>query len=163
MAYTKWSIDIKEGAQARINYDHVSKNLTLSVTNIVYGAIELGYIIDLAKARVPEWVIFGFTAATGLAYEKITVTSWTFDSSSLPFNEENALPPTIMQNTSLPVDGEKALPPTTRQNPTKGTNKKKTYGGVSTWIIWCSCVVGHLCNLLQEEQTQKVRNTGTWI
>ncbi|KAL9998456.1 putative protein kinase RLK-Pelle-L-LEC family [Helianthus debilis subsp. tardiflorus] len=105
--YKKWSINITQGAhcQARIKYDSVSKNLTFSVTDIEYGVIELDYVIDLTLL-LPEWVIFGFTAATGIRFEKITIKSWTFNSSSLPVDVKEVLPP-----------------PTTWRNPTKGKNR----------------------------------------
>ncbi|KAK1418265.1 hypothetical protein QVD17_27408 [Tagetes erecta] len=91
--YKQWSINITEGAncQAQIKYDSMLKNLTVSVTDTEYGVIGLDYIIDFRRL-LPEWVIFGFTASTGGWSEKVTVTSWTFNSSSIQVNEMEAQP-----------------------------------------------------------------------
>ncbi|KAI7737035.1 hypothetical protein M8C21_007535 [Ambrosia artemisiifolia] len=118
LKFKKWSINITQGTncQARIKYDNVSKNLTVSVTDIGYGVIELDYIIDLRRV-LPEWVMFGFTGATGGRFEKITIKSWTFNSSSLQ------------------VDEKKAIPPTTMLYPAKGTNNTGLIVGLVAGIL----------------------------
>ncbi|KAK1418262.1 hypothetical protein QVD17_27405 [Tagetes erecta] len=102
--YKIWSINITEGAncQAQIKYDSMSKNLSVSVTDTEYGVIGFDYIIDFRRL-LPEWVIFGFTAATGGRYEKVTVKSWTFNSSSLQVNETKAQPLKEKNKTGLVV------------------------------------------------------------
>ncbi|KAK1418261.1 hypothetical protein QVD17_27404 [Tagetes erecta] len=125
--FKKWSINITRGAycQANITYDHSSKNLTFSVSNIEYGVIELNYIIDLRRV-LPERVIFGFSGATGIRFEKITIKSWTFNSSSLRVDEEKTWPST-------------ELPPTARKNRAKGKGKSKT--GRMVGLVVGLCVV----------------------
>nr|XP_043617763.1 L-type lectin-domain containing receptor kinase IX.1-like [Erigeron canadensis] len=93
--FKKWSINITEGAhcQASITYDSVSKTLGVSVTDDVNGAIDLSYIIDLRDV-LPELVTFGFSAGAGIRFEKVTVTSWSFNSSKLQADEEKAQAPT---------------------------------------------------------------------
>ncbi|KAK9077159.1 hypothetical protein SSX86_005495 [Deinandra increscens subsp. villosa] len=84
----KWLSDIAGGAvcQAWITYDSVSNNLSVSFTgfrnNRVVRQDGLVYTVDLKK-ELPEWVIFGFSAATGASFQKNNVRSWTFNSSDL--------------------------------------------------------------------------------
>ncbi|CAH1445051.1 unnamed protein product [Lactuca virosa] len=94
----QWLSNVVGGGvcQAWIIYDSLSKNLSVSFTGFQNNKIlhqELHYIIDL-KAVLPEWVIFGFSAATGNAFQKNTVKSWGFNSSDLRIDANNKLPPT---------------------------------------------------------------------
>nr|XP_043617780.1 L-type lectin-domain containing receptor kinase IX.1-like [Erigeron canadensis] len=92
--FRKWSINITKGAQcqASITYDSVLKNLGVSVTDDLYGVIDLSHIIDL-RDELPEWVIFGFSAGGGLRFEKVTLLSWSFSSSNLQVAEHKTPPP----------------------------------------------------------------------
>ncbi|KAK2983197.1 hypothetical protein RJ640_018542 [Escallonia rubra] len=72
--------------EAWISYDSASQNLSVVFTgyqnNVTIKQYGLNYIVDLRK-ELPEWVIFGFSAATGLYLETNTVKSWSFNSSDL--------------------------------------------------------------------------------
>ncbi|KAL4581040.1 hypothetical protein LXL04_017247 [Taraxacum kok-saghyz] len=112
VASQKWYSNVIGGGvcQAWIKYDSLSKNLSVSFTGFQNNIIvrqELHYIIDL-KVVLPEWVIFGFSAATGNAFQKNTVKSWGFNSSDFQIDANNVLPPGT---------------PTTTKNPVKGKNK----------------------------------------
>ncbi|KAJ0800993.1 putative protein kinase RLK-Pelle-L-LEC family [Helianthus annuus] len=84
------------GGQAWIMYDSVSKNLSVSFTafrnNTVVRQDGLVYTVD-PRRELPEFVIFGFTAATGASFQKNNVKSWTFDSSDLQIDDNTARPP----------------------------------------------------------------------
>ncbi|KAD4179324.1 hypothetical protein E3N88_27915 [Mikania micrantha] len=94
----KWSSNITGGGvcQAWIAYDSVSNNLSVSFTgyqnNTVVRQDGLVYTVDLRK-ELPEWVIFGFSAATGALFQKNNVRSWTFDSSDLQDDGNNVIQP----------------------------------------------------------------------
>lgn len=98
----KWFHNIPNGSvcHAWVTYDSVSKNLSVSVTGFDNNTVvrqELYHIIDL-KSVLPEWVIFGFSAATGALFEKNMVISWAFNSSDLAIVENNAPAPTPSQD-----------------------------------------------------------------
>ncbi|KAI3780357.1 hypothetical protein L2E82_10336 [Cichorium intybus] len=98
----KWFHDIPDGraCHAWVTYDSVSKNLSVSVTGFHNNTVvrqELYHIIDL-KSVLPEWVIFGFSAATGALFEKNMVISLAFNSSDLAIVENNAPAPTPSQD-----------------------------------------------------------------
>ncbi|KAI3780359.1 hypothetical protein L2E82_10338 [Cichorium intybus] len=98
----KWFHDITDGraCHAWVTYDSVSKNLSVSVTGFHNNTVvrqELYHIIDL-KSVLPEWVFFGFSAATGDLFEKNMVISWAFNSSDLAIVENNAPAPTPSQD-----------------------------------------------------------------
>ncbi|KAL4581025.1 hypothetical protein LXL04_017231 [Taraxacum kok-saghyz] len=97
VASQKWYSNVIGGGvcQAWIKYHSLSKNLSVSFTGFQNNIIvrqELHYIIDL-KVVLPEWVIFGFSAATGNAFQKNTVKSWGFNSSDFQIDANNVLPP----------------------------------------------------------------------
>ncbi|KAI3723711.1 hypothetical protein L2E82_35468 [Cichorium intybus] len=79
-------------SKASIDYDSVSKILNVSFTgfrdNIDIVQVGLHHVIDLRDV-LPEWVIFGFSAATEHLFEKNNVRSWTFNSSVLQVDETN--------------------------------------------------------------------------
>nr|XP_043630642.1 L-type lectin-domain containing receptor kinase IX.1-like [Erigeron canadensis] len=94
----KWLSDVTGGGvcQAWITYDSVSKNLSVSFTgyqnNTVIRQDGLFHTVDL-REELPEWVIFGFSAATGNFFQSNTVRSWTFSSSALKVDVNNQMPP----------------------------------------------------------------------
>ncbi|KAJ0600303.1 putative protein kinase RLK-Pelle-L-LEC family [Helianthus annuus] len=94
----EWSSNVTGGSvcQAWITYDSVSNNLSVSFTgfqnNRVVRQDGLVYMVDLRK-KLPEWVIFGFSAATGLSFQKNNVRSWAFNSSDLQVDKNNRIPP----------------------------------------------------------------------
>ena len=67
---------------AWIKYDSATKNLSVAFTSFNDDATvrrrdDLYYVVDL-KDYLPPWVTFGFSAATGEAFEKNNVKSWQF-------------------------------------------------------------------------------------
>ncbi|KAI7755545.1 hypothetical protein M8C21_017320 [Ambrosia artemisiifolia] len=92
-----WLNDIssRRECQAWITYDSVSKNLSVSFTgiqnNTIFQQHGLFYTVDLRDV-LPEWVVFGFAAAAGELFDKNTVKSWMFNSSSLQVDENNGSP-----------------------------------------------------------------------
>ncbi|KAK9073972.1 hypothetical protein SSX86_006566 [Deinandra increscens subsp. villosa] len=108
--YQKWYSNLPQGGlcQAWIKYDSDLKNLSVSFTgfqnNTVIRQDGLSYTVDLRQV-LPERVIFGFSASTGALNQNSKVTSWTFDSSNLPGDENNNVP-------------------LARPNPGNGTNNK---------------------------------------
>ncbi|KAL8195218.1 hypothetical protein R6Q57_025621 [Mikania cordata] len=94
----KWSSNITGGGvcQAWITYDSISNNLSVSFTgyqnNTVVRQDGLVYTVDLRK-ELPEWVIFGFSAATGGLFQKNNVRSWAFISSDLKIDGNNTILP----------------------------------------------------------------------
>ncbi|KAI7731361.1 hypothetical protein M8C21_000229, partial [Ambrosia artemisiifolia] len=101
--YQKWSRDVPGGIFSRevpvgrqylawITYDSVSKNLTVSYTSTQNGTVsyhELFYEVDL-RNELPEWVIFGFSAASGIIAQGHRVKSWSFRSSHLAADGKNS-------------------------------------------------------------------------
>nr|KAJ0188494.1 hypothetical protein LSAT_V11C900502200 [Lactuca sativa] len=90
--FVEWWSNITSGrdCSARIDYESASKFLRVSFTdfrnNTLVWQDGLNYNIDLRDV-LPEWVIFGFSAATGTLFEKNTVKSWSFKSSVLGVDE----------------------------------------------------------------------------
>ncbi|KAH7833237.1 hypothetical protein Vadar_004330 [Vaccinium darrowii] len=85
-----WYCNITHGIEneAWIRYDSSSKNLSVvftGSTNTTRVEDTIHLIVDL-RDYLPEWVTFGFSAATGALFEKNNVKSWEF-SSSLQSNE----------------------------------------------------------------------------
>ncbi|XVE83050.1 hypothetical protein DITRI_Ditri16bG0056000 [Diplodiscus trichospermus] len=83
--YTEWNASIHSGdtADVLITYDATTKNLSASwsyrTTNNPQENSSISYQIDLMKA-LPEWVLVGFSAATGVRAEKHILQSWEFNS-----------------------------------------------------------------------------------
>ncbi|KAI3755370.1 hypothetical protein L1987_55167 [Smallanthus sonchifolius] len=102
--YRKWFSNITHGKEcnALIKYSSDSKNLSVSFTNLVNNSLVwetgLDYTIDL-RDELPEWVIFGFSASTGINYEKNNVRSWVFNSSEFKVDQSSSLPPITSPNT----------------------------------------------------------------
>ncbi|KAM0008739.1 putative protein kinase RLK-Pelle-L-LEC family [Helianthus debilis subsp. tardiflorus] len=93
----KWFSNVPGGGvcQAWIKYDSDLKNLSVSFTgfqnNTSFCQDGLYYIVDLSQV-LPEWVTFGFSAATGALNQNNKVRAWAFDSSNLPGDEINEVP-----------------------------------------------------------------------
>lgn len=87
-----WFIDISESKvyNCSIEYNSTTLNLSVSfngysVTNDTIVQNYTSYKVDL-RDHLPEWVMFGFSAATGNLFEVHTLKSWSF-SSSLQSND----------------------------------------------------------------------------
>jgi hypothetical protein len=80
-------ISIIEGKinEARISYNSTSHNLSVLFTGLINNATEwqsLYYIVDL-RDHLPEWVTFGFSAATATATAMHTIYTWDFSSEDI--------------------------------------------------------------------------------
>ncbi|XP_075672557.1 L-type lectin-domain containing receptor kinase IX.1-like [Castanea sativa] len=113
VAFMPWllgSNSITEGKtnEAWISYNSSSKNLSVVFTgyNVTVNQ-SLSIIVDLREV-LPEWVTFGFSAATGGASALHTIKSWDFNS-SLKIDNNNEGPSLNLhskkRNTSLLVVG----------------------------------------------------------
>ncbi|KAM7275032.1 hypothetical protein ACFE04_016898 [Oxalis oulophora] len=84
--YTSWNASFHSGdpADVQIKYNATLKNLSVAWTyQTTRASLEnssLSYIIHLSKV-LPEWVMIGFSAATGAYMEQHTLSSWEFTSS----------------------------------------------------------------------------------
>nr|KJB44034.1 hypothetical protein B456_007G231200 [Gossypium raimondii] len=84
--YTRWnaSFHSEDTADVVINYNATTKNLSVSwsyqKTNNPRENSSLSYQIDLMTV-LPEWVMVGFSAATGQYVERHTLQNWEFGSS----------------------------------------------------------------------------------
>ncbi|XP_059647958.1 L-type lectin-domain containing receptor kinase IX.1-like [Cornus florida] len=71
---------------AWISYDSSSQNLSVVFTlvgeNSTIEKHDLGCVVDL-RDILPEWVTFGFSASTSNLFEKNSIKSWEFNSTSL--------------------------------------------------------------------------------
>ncbi|KAA8536367.1 hypothetical protein F0562_028845 [Nyssa sinensis] len=78
-----WWNDIFNGKSndASISYTSSSKNLCVVFTGFESNTIQqsLCYSVNLSE-YLPEWVTFGFSAATGFNFEIHTICSWSFSS-----------------------------------------------------------------------------------
>ncbi|PSS02776.1 Legume lectin domain protein [Actinidia chinensis var. chinensis] len=94
-----WESNITGGMEneAWIKYDSNSKNLSVVFTgwrNNTRVESGLHLLVDLRDCGLPEWVEFGFSASTGLYFEKNSVKSWKFHSSTLQIVEPESDPVT---------------------------------------------------------------------
>ncbi|KAK9073973.1 hypothetical protein SSX86_006567 [Deinandra increscens subsp. villosa] len=135
----KWSSNVTGGGvcQAWVRYDSVSNNLTVSFTNFVNNTAVrqdgLVYTVDL-KRELTEWVIFGFSGATGANFQRNTVRSWSFESSDL------IAPPPPAPSPPPPVPG----PDTVVPGPVKAKGKNNKVGlvvGLTVAVIFLVVVV----------------------
>ncbi|KAL4332568.1 hypothetical protein GQ457_07G006910 [Hibiscus cannabinus] len=84
--YTRWNASFHSGdtAYVVIDYNATTNNLSVSwsyqTTNNPQENSSLSYHIDLMSV-LPEWVMVGFSAATGQYVERHTLHSWDFNSS----------------------------------------------------------------------------------
>ncbi|CAI9764464.1 unnamed protein product [Fraxinus pennsylvanica] len=88
VANTTWLNGIRQGMQndAWISYNASLKTLSVAFTSFSNNRSQiqnLSFVVDL-RDYLPEFVTFGFSAATGALFEKNNVKSWQF--SSLPLD-----------------------------------------------------------------------------
>ncbi|KAD6454286.1 hypothetical protein E3N88_08992 [Mikania micrantha] len=151
----KWQSDVAGGrvCQAWIKYDSYLKNLSVSFTGFQNGTIVrqdgLHYTVDLSKV-LPEWVIFGFSAATGALQQNNIVRSWTFDSSNLQGDEVNQMPPS--PSPSLVPD------PVIQKK-----NNMSLVVGLVVGILGTIALLGGLGFLLWRKKNNKKKNNGEKI
>ncbi|KAK6945846.1 Legume lectin domain [Dillenia turbinata] len=122
VANVSWLSSILDGKQndAWISYNSISKILQVNFTgyqNNMKILQNLSYPIDLSQ-YLPEWVTFGFSAATGAYFEIHTLSSWNF-SSDLQIDASPAL---------APKKPNPALAPPPLDHPFQEPGKKNTTG-----------------------------------
>ncbi|KAI7754627.1 hypothetical protein M8C21_016948 [Ambrosia artemisiifolia] len=123
----KWASNVTGGGvcQAWITYDAFSKNLSVSFTdfenNTVVRRNGLVYTVDLRR-ELPEWVIFGFSAATGASFQRNTVRSWSFESSDFVVDRNTEVPPVGSPDFFNPSPSNDSLIPIPSPDPGKGNN-----------------------------------------
>ncbi|KAA8545681.1 hypothetical protein F0562_020867 [Nyssa sinensis] len=146
---TRWGNNVSLGTEndAWISYSSSSQKLSVVFISSINNGTQqnsLSYVVDLSKV-LPEWVIFGFSAATGDWIEKHAVKSWEFYS-SLP---ENLTYPT----------GPGAAAPNANHDPVVVSKEKKerNIGLVVGLTIGLSVLVGGL--VLMGSCLLKKRNT----
>lgn len=85
VAYSVWKCDIRRGKRTDvwINYDSVTLNLSVTFTgydeNNKTILQKLNHDVNF-RLTLPEWVTFGFSAATGSLYATHNIYSWDFES-----------------------------------------------------------------------------------
>ncbi|XP_068339504.1 L-type lectin-domain containing receptor kinase IX.1-like [Pyrus communis] len=83
-----WNGSLLDGKQngAWISYNSGSKNLSVAFTSYVNGGqltTYLDYVVDLEQ-YLPDWVIVGFSAASGARTTQFMIKSWSFNSTLVP-------------------------------------------------------------------------------
>ncbi|KAK9077260.1 hypothetical protein SSX86_005597 [Deinandra increscens subsp. villosa] len=96
VAHKPWLHNISSGRECHvwIKYDSASENLSVSFTGFQNNRVqqdELAHTVDL-RGVLPESVFLGFSAVTGGPFDKNTVKSWTFNSSTLQLDDNNGSP-----------------------------------------------------------------------
>ncbi|KAE8008319.1 hypothetical protein FH972_004841 [Carpinus fangiana] len=92
-AYVFWkraNTSITQGLpnEAQISYDSTSHNLSVLLTGFINDSTveqSLSYIVDLRDC-LPEWVTFGFSAASGGSAAMHTIHTWNFSSEDIVTN-----------------------------------------------------------------------------
>ncbi|KAK6945857.1 Legume lectin domain [Dillenia turbinata] len=123
-----WSTNITNAQRydAWITYNSSTKVLEAVFTNYNNSSTfkrKLSQVIDM-RDYLPEWVTFGFSAATGLYFELHTIYSWEFSS-------------------NLPIDGDKTnqTEPPVLSPDVAPLPKSKSKIGLVAGLIGGSCVV----------------------
>ncbi|XP_054778930.1 L-type lectin-domain containing receptor kinase IX.1-like [Prosopis cineraria] len=83
-----WSANIPGGGtnEAFISYNSSTRNLSISVSSVIDNTKkmqQLHQIVDL-REYLPEWVTFGFSAATGSSFAAHRISRWSVYSEELP-------------------------------------------------------------------------------
>ncbi|KAK7246693.1 hypothetical protein RIF29_41563 [Crotalaria pallida] len=82
----EWLVDISETKVYNCSIEYNSTSLNLSVSFTGFSAINDTMVVNSTSYKVdlrhilPEWVMFGFSAATGTLFEVHTLKSWSFSS-----------------------------------------------------------------------------------
>ncbi|RDX60453.1 L-type lectin-domain containing receptor kinase IX.1, partial [Mucuna pruriens] len=147
-----WSIDIRQMKVycCVIEYNASTHNLNVSFTgNKINGKPIKSHIscnVDL-RDYLPEWVIFGFSAATGSMFEMNTLQSWSFHS-SLQSNENvsRQIPPMA----ASPIPNPSPSPIATANiSPTQEDNKGLLMGiEIGIGIAASFLILGLVCILM---------------
>ncbi|KAF2320601.1 hypothetical protein GH714_028874 [Hevea brasiliensis] len=129
----KWYSSVMDGMvmDARISYNSSTKNLCVNFTGVSENIIveqNLCCEVDLRR-YLPEWVILGFSAATGV-FEFHRIRSWSFDSNFQTHQNITTLSP----------------PPPILPAPNSPRKDKRQAGGIAGAVIGSlvACVLGLL-------------------
>ncbi|XP_028797284.1 L-type lectin-domain containing receptor kinase IX.1-like [Neltuma alba] len=115
-----WLADINGGRtnEVFISYNSNTQNLSIVFTGFVNGTIvqqHLYQIVDMRK-YLPEWVAFGFSAATGSTSAIHKINSWSFLSNNDDLNAPNEFSETPFNPSTSPSPSQS---PKSRNNRTK--------------------------------------------
>ncbi|XP_027338103.1 L-type lectin-domain containing receptor kinase IX.1-like [Abrus precatorius] len=165
-----WYVDIRQMKvyYCGIEYNGSSHNLNVSFTGYIDGKTVKDYIsytVDL-RDYLPEWVIFGFSAATGIMFEMNTLLSWSFDS-SLQSNENvpNDIPPMaaspIPNLHPSPVPNPNSLPIPSADISPKQDNQRGFFMrlGVGVGIAASFLILGLVCSLMWKRAKGKKKDS----
>ncbi|KAM1583106.1 hypothetical protein ACFX10_030755 [Malus domestica] len=119
-----WVGGITEGIRnsATITYNSSSKNLSVAFTTLVTSDLNdsqvvqkmtyFDYTVDLTR-YLPDWVVVGFSASTGVCIAIHKIISWNFTSTSLvDHHEADTAPPPLPVPASTPM-ANSTYPPKT--------------------------------------------------
>ncbi|KAG2396210.1 L-type lectin-domain containing receptor [Vigna angularis] len=156
-----WSLDIR---QMKACYCVIEYNATTHILNVSFSGNNLNdkpikrYIscnVDL-RYYLPEWVIFGFSAATGVMFELNTVLSWSFHS-TLQSNQNlsNKIPPIAVSPSPNPSPSPFS---TDTISPKQEGNKGLLMGlEVGVGIAATFLIVGLVCVLMWKRRARGKR------
>nr|GMD05187.1 L-type lectin-domain containing receptor kinase IX.1-like [Ipomoea batatas]GMD09983.1 L-type lectin-domain containing receptor kinase IX.1-like [Ipomoea batatas] len=136
---TAWFNDVTQGQDnnASITYNASSKVLGVVFTGFWNGQYltgSLSFKVDL-REFLPEFISIGFSAATGLYFEKNTVSSWRFNSTSLrPDNPS---------------------PPQEEKNKKKGLSKGALIGLIIGVLVFVALLVLGICTYLKKMREER--------
>ncbi|KAK2419304.1 L-type lectin-domain containing receptor kinase IX.1 [Trifolium repens] len=151
-----WMIDISDKTayyDCKIVYNSSDHNLKVSYTGKIINGKPvkryLSYTVDL-RDYLPEKVIFGFSAATGLVFEMNTLMSWSFNSS--------------LQIHDVKVSSQISTNPSPSPIPNspKIDSKKGTIWvglGVGVGIASIFLILGWFCILMWKKDKEKKEDT----
>jgi hypothetical protein len=97
--------------EARISYNSTSHNLSVLFTGLINNATvwqSLSYNLDL-RDHLPEWVTFGFSAATGNASAMHTIHTWDFSSTLEDIVAKQTVPSNPSPNSNPAPDRRKNI------------------------------------------------------
>jgi hypothetical protein len=121
--------------EARITYNSSSHNLSLLLTAFIKNSMveqSLSYQVDL-RDHLPEWVTFGFSAATGDSPAMHTIRTWNFTSTS---EDTNVTKPIV------------ATSPSPSPDPAPNRKKKNRFGLAMGMGVGGSFLFGGLALIL---------------
>nr|GMD02723.1 L-type lectin-domain containing receptor kinase IX.1-like [Ipomoea batatas] len=152
---TAWFNDVTQGRDnnASITYNASSKVLGVVFTGFWNGQYltgSLSFKVDL-REFLPEFISIGFSASTGLYFEKNTVSSWRFNSASLR--------PDSVSPLSSPPSPDPS-PPQEEQNKKKGLSKGAVIGlSIIGVLVFVALLVLCICTYLKKMRGKKRNET----
>ncbi|QCD76601.1 Legume lectin [Vigna unguiculata] len=156
-----WYIDITQmkAYYCVIEYNATTLNLSVSFTGNKLGPKPMKrYIscnVDL-RYYLPEWVIFGFSAATGVMFELNTLQSWSFHSTlQSDENVSNKIPPIAVSPSPSPFSTDTISP---KQEGNKGLLMGLEVGvGIAATFL----ILGLVCVLMWKKRVKGKKEDST--